>query len=100
LNIVWSPTARRQAEAAVAFIANDRPMVAVAWYDGLAERIELLREFPQQGRIVSEWHEDTVREILHRPYRVIYEYRGDSIEILTLSHVRQSLPPDRVEGSL
>jgi len=75
-------------------------MVAVAWYDGLVERIELLREFPQQGRIVSEWHEETVREVLHRPYRVIYECRGDSIEILTLSHFRQPLPPDRVEGSL
>ena len=54
----------------MAFIARDRPSVAVEWYEGLIERIELLRDLPEQGRVVAEWHEPTVREILRHPYRL------------------------------
>jgi plasmid stabilization system protein ParE len=34
-----------------------------------------------------------VREVFHEPYRIIYEVLEDRIEILTLSHFRQQLPP-------
>jgi len=93
LRIVWSPTARERAQAAVDFIALDRSRTALEWLAGLVRRVELLREFPEQGRAVPEWHESSVREVFHEPYRVIYEVFGDRVEILTLSHFRQELPP-------
>ena len=92
MRIVWSPTARRRAAEAVDLIAQDRPTVALEWYEGLVRRIELLRDLPEQGRVVPEWHEESVREILWEPYRVIYEVFVDRVEILTLSHARQQLP--------
>jgi plasmid stabilization system protein ParE len=91
VKIVWSPTARRSAQQAVDFIEQDRPLVAVEWFEGLVERVELLRDLPDQGRIVPEWGAETVREILYEPYRVIYEVSPEQVEILTLSHVRQDL---------
>lgn len=75
------------------YIAVDRPNGSIDWLDGLLERIELLKSSPEQGRIVPEWHEETVREIQHEPDRVIYELYSDRIEILTLSHMRQLLGP-------
>ncbi|MDZ7778670.1 MAG: type II toxin-antitoxin system RelE/ParE family toxin [Gemmatimonadota bacterium] len=92
MRIVWSPTARRKAQQAVDFIEKDRPLVSVQWLEGLAERVELLRDLPDQGRIVPEWGDETVREIFYEPYRVIYEVSPEQVEILTLSHVRQELP--------
>ena len=92
MKIVWSPTARRRAADAVDYIARDRPQAALDRYDGLIERIELLRELPEQGRVVREWYEESVREILWEPYRVIYEVHDDRVEVLTLSHARQQLP--------
>ncbi len=91
MRIVWSPTARRSAAEAVDYIARDRPLATADWYDGLVRRIELLRDMPQQGRVVPEWYEESVREILWEPYRVIYEVFEDRVEILTLSHSRQQL---------
>jgi len=73
----------------VDYIAVDRP--AVQWFDGLVERVELLEDAPEQGRVVPEWHEESVREIQYEPYRVVYEIFDDRIEILTLSHMRQLL---------
>lgn len=99
MKVVWSPTARRQALAAVDYIAADRPLAAHEWLDGLVRRIDLAADMPNQGRVVPEWHEESVREVLHEPVRVIYEVRSDHIEILTLSHFRQELPGDPSEGS-
>ena len=100
MNIVWSPTARRRAEAAVQRIGVDRPLGALEWYEGLIERIDLLRELPEQGRVVPEWHEAAVREVIYKPYRVIYEIFEDRLEILTLSHERDASPTDPRGGSL
>ncbi len=65
----------------------------------MVRRVELLRDLPEQGREVPEWHEPTVREVFHEPYRIIYEIHEDRIEILTLIHFRQELPPRRSGGS-
>jgi toxin ParE1/3/4 len=93
LKIVWSPKARIRALAAVEYIAEERPSVAVNWFDALVDRIELLKDLPEQGRVVPEWGEPQVREVIHSPYRIIYEVFPDRVEILTLSHERQILHP-------
>lgn len=87
------PDRESRVQAAVDFIALDRPRSSLEWLDGLVRRVELLRDFPERGRVVPEWHESSVREVFHEPYRVIYEVFDDRIEILTLSHFRQELPP-------
>lgn len=99
MRIVWSPTARRRAQSAVDHIALDRPQTSLHWLDGLIRRVELLQELPEQGRVVPEWHESSVREVVHEPYRVIYEVLDNRLEILTLSHFRQELPPEPPGGS-
>ncbi|WP_405287101.1 type II toxin-antitoxin system RelE/ParE family toxin [Gaopeijia maritima] len=53
--------------------------------------MEALGEFPDQGRVVPEWGDEGVREILYEPYRVIYEVFPEEVHILTLSHFRQEL---------
>jgi toxin ParE1/3/4 len=98
LKVVWSPTARARAIAAVDYIAQDRPAAALEWLDGMVSRVEMLSEIPEQGRVVPEWNEPGVREIMYHPYRVIYEVSKDRVEILTLSHQRQQLPTARDKG--
>ena len=99
MRIVWSPTARRRVQAAVDFFALDHPLASIDWIDALVRHVELLRDCPEQGRVVPEWHDSSVREVLHEPYRVIYEVFEDRVEVLTLSHVRQKLPPEPPGGS-
>jgi toxin ParE1/3/4 len=98
VRIVWSPTARLRVQGAVDFIAEDSPPASRAWLEGLIDRVELLCEFPKQGRLVPEWGEESLREVFHDPYRVVYEIFEDRVEILTLSHVRQEFP-DEPAGS-
>lgn len=81
------------------YIAEDRPSVADQWFDSLVERLDLLRELPEQGRVVPEWGEPSIREVIHTPYRIIYEVHADRVEILTLSHERQLRHRERTSGT-
>ena len=95
MRVVWSPTARRQVFDAVELMREDWPNAALAWFDGLIARTTLLAELPAQGRVVAEWAEEEVREILYDPYRVVYELHEDRIEILVLSHYRRQFPSEK-----
>lgn len=35
---------------------------------------------------MPEAHDDNVREIFYKRYRIIYETKGDHVEILTIIH--------------
>jgi plasmid stabilization system protein ParE len=91
LKVIWSPRARQKAREAVDFIKEDRPLASGEWLEGLVQRVLLLEEVPDQGRIVPEWGQPDVREVLHPPYRVLYQVSSERVEILTLSHMRQEL---------
>ena len=53
-----------------------------------------LNELPNSGRKVPEYQRNDVREILERPYRIIYKIKSDQIDVLTVMHYRQILPVD------
>jgi plasmid stabilization system protein ParE len=53
-----------------------------------------LNKLPNSGRKVPEYQRNDVREILERPYRIIYKIKSDQIDVLTVMHYRQILPMD------
>jgi plasmid stabilization system protein ParE len=44
--------------------------------------------------MVPEYRQQNLREVLVRPYRIIYRLQPDTIEIITILHYRQLLPDD------
>jgi len=44
--------------------------------------------------MVPELRRTDLREVLERPYRIIYLIGSDRIDILTIVHYRQLLPED------
>jgi plasmid stabilization system protein ParE len=99
VRLVWSERALSEAREATDYIADARPLVAVDWLHELFERVEGLLEFPEHGRILPEGDRDDLRELIHNPYRVIYQVREDVVEILLLRHVRRDrLQEQNLEG--
>jgi len=41
--------------------------------DGITERIENLNKYPLMGRMVPEFYNEMVRELIYKGYRIIYE---------------------------
>jgi toxin ParE1/3/4 len=62
--------------------------------DRLTRRSQQAGQFPMSGRVVPEYDRNDVRELIERPYRVIYRIKRDQIEVLAVIHGAQQLPED------
>jgi toxin ParE1/3/4 len=47
--------------------------------------------FPEMGREVPEANQSDIREIICRPYRIIYKLEYYSVKIITVVHSRRDL---------
>jgi toxin ParE1/3/4 len=90
--VYWTPEALARLETIEAYIADDAPIVAKSVIARLLGRSRQLTSAPLSGRAVPEYPRDDLRELLERPYRIIYRITDARIEILTVMHYRQLLP--------
>ena len=62
--LTWSPSARFDLKDIAGFIAEDSPSAAERFVKRLFQAVERLPHFPESGRVVSEFDDPTVREIV------------------------------------
>jgi len=94
MTVLWSAEARSRLAAIHEHIANDSPRDAEALIRRLIDRVVQLESAPRSGRKVPEYSDTNLRELLSRPYRIIYRQRADCLEVVTVMHYRQQLPGD------
>ena len=58
----------------------------------IVRRSQQLAVPPLLGRRLPEYPNADLRELLMRPFRIIYVVKGERIEIVTVKHYRQNLP--------
>jgi toxin ParE1/3/4 len=68
----------------VRFIAEDSPDRALASGNILVDLALSTAHFSRVGRITPEVRDPAVRELIHGPYRIIYEIRPDPETIFVL----------------
>jgi len=94
MRVRFSDEARAKLRAIHGYIAQDSPRNADAMVDRITRSAQRIGDFPRSGHKVPEYRLDALREVLERPYRIIYRIQPDEIEIVTLMHYRQLLPED------
>ena len=93
--ILWSGTALEDLKQIRAWVAQDSPDAARRLASKIRKGVESLTDFPMAGRIVPEIGIKAYREIIVRPYRVIYQVRdNDAFVILRVWHSHRDLPID------
>ena len=58
------------------------PQIGQNFVAAIVEHIETLATHPDIGRVVPEFSDDSIREIIHSPYRVVYLRESESINII------------------
>jgi toxin ParE1/3/4 len=93
--LIWSPAARDDLYAIVVFIARDNPERAMSFGYQLISETDRLHDFPESGRIVPEYENERLREIIFRPYRIVYRVNHDQkiCEIARVWHSARRVPP-------
>ncbi len=89
--IVWTRRAIEDTQAIKTFIEQDSPHAAGLVVQRIIAAVEQLPVFPECGRIVPEYQEPTVREIIRPPYRIVYRLRPEEIHIITIHHAARLL---------
>jgi addiction module RelE/StbE family toxin len=84
--IKWSKDAIDDLKEIYKFIASDSPYYANILKDRIFEMVEHLELFPEMGRRVPESDDPTVRELIYKNYRIIYQIRQGYLEIITVIH--------------
>ena len=58
------------------------PQVGKRFVTGILDRIETLTSNPDIGRVVPEFDTDNIRELIHKPFRVVYLRESTSIFVI------------------
>ena len=99
MRVLWTPLARQRLTEIEKHIAQDNRQATRRLSLRLVSRSMTLAEAPLLGKRLPQYSSDDVRELLIRPFRLIFRVRGDAVEVLTIMHYRQLLPDDLAELS-
>ena len=84
--IRWSMTAHQNLEDIANYIAQDAPFYAIHFVERILEEIEKLADFPRLGRVVPEFRQEHIRELIFHNYRFVYSIKEDIVFIISISH--------------
>jgi len=92
--LIWSPTARFDVKDIAAFIAEDSASAAERFVRSLLQAVERLADFPESGRIVPEFGDPAIREVIRKPCRIVYrvDHRNRIVEIARVWHAARGSP--------
>ncbi len=92
MTVYWTQNAKRELCAVHDYIAQNSARYARGMVDRITRKTEQLAQWPQLGAKVREQGDESVREILAYPYRIIYRVCASRVEILSVVHGARQLP--------
>lgn len=77
-----------------AFIGEDSPSAAEKFISRIFQATDRLTDFPESGRIVPEFNDPAIREIILKPFRIVYRInsRKHLVEIIRIWHAARGIP--------
>jgi plasmid stabilization system protein ParE len=92
--VIWTDEAIADLRQLVAFIARENASAAVKLGEGIIRKSMLLAAHPRLGRRLRETKNDALREIIIRPYRLIYEIdaAASTVRVRVLWHGARQEP--------
>jgi toxin ParE1/3/4 len=87
VKIVWTELSILDLSAIFDFIAENSDRYATITTNKIYQRVQVLTENPFSGRIVVEFNEKSIRELIEGNYRIIYRIKSPiQIDILRVYH--------------
>ena len=92
--VLLSAEALSDLERIVAYIAPHDAAAAERMGNHLLDAALSLNTLPERGRVVPEFHQTDLREVIFRSYRIIYRVKAGSrsVEIVRFWHAARGFP--------
>ncbi len=89
--IRWTVGAQADLQEIVEYIAADSPVYAAVFAAKALGSVGKLQRFPKRGRVVPEFEDVSLREILVGNYRIVYRLRSGRIGVVAVAHGSRDL---------
>lgn len=95
---LWSLTARRDLRAIRDYISFDSPNAARALIARIRAAARRAHAFPRIGRVVPEFGDEDIRELILENYRVVYVLKEGRVHIARVIHSAMDMRRISIEG--
>ncbi|MCH8118110.1 MAG: type II toxin-antitoxin system RelE/ParE family toxin [Planctomycetes bacterium] len=92
--LIWAPSARLDLKEIASYIADSRPEASIRFVKSVFRSVEHLIDFPKAGRIVPEFGDPCIREVVRKPCRIVYRIKSKKsiIEVVRVWHAARGIP--------
>jgi plasmid stabilization system protein ParE len=92
--VVLSKSAQNDLRDIVRYISLDNPDAALRFGRFLISRARLLIRSPELGRMIPEFEDPLIREIIVRSYRIVYRLNHSEriVEVIRFWHSARDVP--------
>ncbi len=87
----WTEVAQDDLDKIANYIAEDSPNYAAAFVREALDAARSLKHLAQRGRMVPEWHDSSIRELIVGNYRLIYQLTEPMVAIIGVVHGARDL---------
>ena len=96
MRVHWTDRAKARLKDIEVYIAQDKqnPVGAKNTVEKILRRSWLLADPPEIGHSVRGFENTPLREVLTRPYRIIYVVNPDQVDVVSVLHYRLLIPKD------
>ena len=92
--LIWAPSACLDLKELASYIAESHPKTAARFVQSVFKTVEHLAAFPESGRVVPEFDDPVIRELIRKPCRIVYRVlpKKETVEIVRIWHAARGIP--------
>lgn len=94
MKVFWTENAIGHLANIYEYIGLNSQTYASRMVDRITRRSQQIANHPLSGRKVPEYDAEDIRELIEKPYRLIYRIKPDQIDVLAVIHGAMLLPED------
>ena len=97
--LIWTKDGIKSFEEVIQYISKDSFYYASNFAKKVLFYIEKLKHFPNIGRIVPEYNEPDIRELIYQNYRIVYKVDRKIVYVLLVIHGTRELQSNVNRGN-
>lgn len=94
MRVHWTENAIEHPANIYEYIGLNSETYARRMVDRITRRSGQIADHPLSGRKVPEYDAEDIRELIEKPYRIIYRIKPDQIDVLAVIHGAMLLPDE------
>lgn len=94
MRVRWTENAIDHLANIYEYIAFNSPTYARRMIDRITRRSEQIAEHALSGRKVPEFDAEDIREVIEKPYRIIYRIKPGQIDVIAVIHGARLMPEE------